>query len=271
MGYCRLLVSVDLGPAASDRVRLASALADDLGAALTGVAAHPEPLLIYGPRHRLDPARIREQREFVRAELEDARALFEREGTAGKGKTWRSALTSPLSFICLQARRADLVVVSRHGPNDGDPGELGCSTGDLVMSLGRPLLVVPPNLDRMALDRAVVAWRDTREARRALMDALPLIGAMAQIDVVGVSPETNSTDLDEVAEFLSEHGTSATTHLLDSAQDTVADTLLGFVRERQADVVIAGAYGHSRLAEWMFGGVTGSLLASTPVCCLLSH
>lgn len=271
MRISNIMVSVDLGAAAADRVQLAAGLAERFESKLTGVAARPVlgPMLV-GDMRQVERVWVIEER-LTDEQLAEAKALFDREAGQAPKTDWLSAPTDPLAYLGAQARTADLVVVGRQGPADGDPGPMAASTGGLLMEVGRPVLVVPPGIEHLAAKRTVVAWKDTPEARRALHDALPFLGHPEQVCVVAVGPDAQDVGAEGAAEYLSGHGIKATTHLLRKPEIGTADEILRFARREDADLIVMGAYGHSRLREWIFGGVTRDILQTTPVCCLMSH
>jgi nucleotide-binding universal stress UspA family protein len=120
----------------------------------------------------------------------------------------------------------------------------------------------------------VVAWKDTRECRRAVRDALPFLQQAEEILIVGIDEgqsETAKGHLSDVAGYLRRHGVVVAREVWRQARGPVAAELLHLVRDEGADLIVAGGYGHGRLGEWIFGGVTHELLTSSPVCCMLSH
>lgn len=271
MRISNILVSVDRGATAVDRVRLAADIAWRFDTTLIGVAARQLVTMI--PVESADASQRIFEIEETRAkeELAEGRALFEREAGERVRTAWREALAEPLAFLVEQARAAGLVVVSRQGPADGDPGPMGVAAGGLLMEAGRPVLIVPPGLHRLSAKRIVVAWKDTREARRAVHDALPFLVRADQVHVAVAGPEARREGATDVAAYLSGHGIRVATHLLHKPKISVADEILRFARREEADLIVMGAYGHSRLREWVFGGATREMLETTTVCCLMSH
>ena len=271
MRISNIMVSVDLGSATADRVQMAAGLAERFEARLTGVAARP----ILGPMpvgDMLEVERVWAAEERLADEqLAEAKALFEREAGQAPRTEWRSARADPLAYLDKQARTAYVVVVGRQGPADGAPGLMGVPTGALLMEVGRPVLVVPPGIERLLARRIVVAWKDTREARRALHDALPFLTRADEVHVAVVGLDANREGTEDVAAYLSGHCVTVSTHLLRSPAIGPADELLRFAQREDADLIVMGAYGHSRLREWIFGGATRDVLQTTPVCCLMSH
>jgi nucleotide-binding universal stress UspA family protein len=122
----------------------------------------------------------------------------------------------------------------------------------------------------------VVAWKDTRECRRAVRDGLPLLQQAKEVLLVTIGEDDDTetrvkSHLPNVADYLVRHGVVVAEQIWRPARGPVAGELLHVVRGEKADLIVAGGYGHSRLGEWFFGGVTHELIAASPVCCMLSH
>jgi nucleotide-binding universal stress UspA family protein len=124
-------------------------------------------------------------------------------------------------------------------------------------------------------EHVVVAWKNTREARRAVLDAIPFLRAAKRVSVVEVrsgNEERNAlARIDEVIRYLARHRIIADSRPILHRDRSDADQLLQFALNEDADLLVAGAYGHSRLGEWIYGGMTRDILASSPLCCLMSH
>jgi nucleotide-binding universal stress UspA family protein len=135
-------------------------------------------------------------------------------------------------------------------------------------------LVVPPEASTLQARHVLVAWKDTREARRAVLDALPLLRAATDVTVVEIVPHSKEKDAmrsgADVAAWLSRHDVCATSHEVVSDFDSYG-AFEGLLSQNAADLIVAGAYGHSRLQEWIFGGVTRDLLMKARCCCLLAN
>ena len=272
--YASLMVSVGLDPAAANRIELSAALADRWKARLIGVAAAQLYVPVYGGKHPTVHAElIKDEQQLMSKAFEEAEALFRKTAISCGGGEWRSAVGAPVEYLAGQARAADLVVVGRRGPEDTWDHRLGISPGDLLMELGRPMLIVPPHVDRLAASRVVVAWKSTREARRAVWDSLPLLRAAEKVFVVVVGEESSEGEdgAADVAAFLTRHGVASAAVLRAGFEVRVAHTLQRTAEQEGADLIVAGAYGHSRLREWAFGGVTRDLLNGTSLCCLMSR
>ncbi|MDE0409223.1 MAG: universal stress protein, partial [Alphaproteobacteria bacterium] len=149
---------------------------------------------------------------------------------------------------------------------------------DLTMSCGRPVLVVPNSgrFDRPGR-HVLVCWNASREATRAVNDAMPLLQRAEKVVVLSVNPHRPSGgDHGEIpsaniALHLARHGVNAEAANTTADGISVADIVLSHVSDRGIDLIVAGAWGHSRMREWAFGGVTESLLRDVTVPALMSH
>jgi nucleotide-binding universal stress UspA family protein len=183
-------------------------------------------------------------------------------------------MAAPADYVVRQACGADLLVtgVNRGRLAGNDIGRV--DTGDVLMRAGRPVLVVPAGVASLAARTVLVAWKDTREARRAVADALPFLKAAARVVVAEIvhgnaGPEAGAGAAG-VAAWLHGHGVAAA-DVAAPANGDAAGQLEALAAREGADLVVAGAYGHSRLREWAFGGVTAGLLAHAGRCALLAH
>jgi len=145
-----------------------------------------------------------------------------------------------------------------------------------MMAAGRPVLVVPPKLpQRQILSHVLVAWRDSRESRRAVADAVPLLRKAEVITVMeiaeGGDEGANHRSVEDVANFIPLQGAAATPLVLPANDQSAADRLLEYAEANGAALIVLGGYGHARAREWIFGGVTRSMLKTSPICCLFSH
>ena len=267
-----IMVHVDLARDCEQRIQLALALADRFQAILIGVAGLTlRPAFAAGGvvvYHELTEDDCR----TASARLDDIGRRFRLKGQHLKQVEWRTALELPYELVSREARAADLIIVgARH--TGGNLHDL-VDPGVILLRAGRPVLVVPAVVASPQLNRVVVAWKDTRECRRAVRDALPFLQSTNEVLLVGIDegqPETAKSHLSDVAAYLRRHGVAAVREVWRQAHGSVAAELLNLVRSENTDLIVAGGYGHSRLGEWIFGGVTHELLASSPVCCLLSH
>ncbi|MGA7808063.1 universal stress protein [Bradyrhizobium sp.] len=172
----------------------------------------------------------------------------------------------------LNALHSDLVVVG--GPQmDGLPRER--SAESLLLATGVPFLLVPERWAGATAEHVIVAWNASREARRAIADALPLLVAAGSVTILVVDPQKNSRHGEEpgadVALYLSRHGAKVTVEQVRSNGEPVAEIILGFAERHDGDLIVIGAYSHSRTSQMIFGGVTQRLLQGATVPLLISH
>ena len=275
MSYQSILVHAEAGPRCEPRLRLAADLANQFGAVLIGVAAEIfDPNTAAAAFADVDGSLPMAEAQAVRDDLAAAERRFRAvapEVTAGAQWRWASAM--PDDLIASQARAADLIVV---GPRRHEPfGFHNCvDPGDLLMRAGRPILVAPTELEHLDASSIVVAWKDSREARRAVADALPLLKRARQVLVAEVIEDKDEDAaklrVGDVAEYLARHGVKASTAVR-AADGSAANALMAIADMQEAGLIVAGGFGHSRMREWVFGGVTQELLWAGRKAVLLSH
>lgn len=183
---------------------------------------------------------------------------------------WRSSLAPTVDYCVARARSADVMIVGRSTEHTPAPSFHLDATA-LVMRAGCPVIVVPPGVDRLSAQHVLVAWKGTREARLAVQLALPLLVRARSVTVAGVGDEVEDGELADIAELLELHGAAAGWRRLVQTEEPVAAALLGCAHELGADLIVNGAFHRGTAAEWLLGGVTRDLLASSPVCCLMAH
>jgi len=190
--------------------------------------------------------------------------------------TFRSAATYQelADYIAGQSRAADFIVT---GPAlGGSPlnNSRHTNIGDLVMNAGRPVILVPQDAAECLLGSVVIAWKDRREARRAVLDALPILRLARQVQVAEVAHKSDRDNAiartTDVAAWLERHGIAAAP-LVRAAEGPDVECLQKLLDEQNCDFLVAGAYSHSRIGEWAFGGVTTDLLLQPRHCTLISH
>jgi nucleotide-binding universal stress UspA family protein len=241
-----------------------------------GIAACQSIEIIYSAEiYRRDI--IRQHREEVEREIQVAEAEFRSAlQTRVNNLEWRSAVTKalPSDYLAHEARSADLIVtgVDRNAPVSDIMQQVDIR--NLVMKVGRPILIVPAATASLKLDHVIVGWQDTREARRTVADALPFLKEAGHVMVVEIADEEDMAAalmrVSDVVSWLLRHGVVAEFLAVKSTGND-ATQLKTIAQEQAADLIVAGAYGHSRLSEWVFGGVTRDLLLPANICSLVSH
>jgi nucleotide-binding universal stress UspA family protein len=273
--FSTLLACMRVGHSNADLLGVVADLAQHLGSAVIGVAvrqatAHAN-VRGAGPfaPHQHDIHRFAE--DAAAAEDEFRAALSSVASIA-----WRAEMTlgPPCQRIAEDACAADLVVAPVDRPIHATALAGHPDIGDLLMRLGRPVLAAPQGVAHFRFEHAVVCFKNAREARRAIADSLPILRAMKRVDVVEVVEGRNADDaarrLGDVRDWLARHGVEASC-ATESGTGSEARHLASIVRDRKADLIVAGAFGHSRLREWAFGGVTNELLLRAECCVLASH
>jgi len=191
---------------------------------------------------------------------------------------WQLAQGVPAEAVARQARMADLVVLGQADPDHPLPPSVRTLIEDVLMIAGRPLLLVPyaGTFDTIGTN-VLVGWRDTKEAARAVHDALLLIAPNATVTVLTVergAPGVEPREMPgaEVAAHLARHGLTATAaRTATDGSITDADALLSYASDIGADLMVVGGYGHSRARELVLGGVSRGLLQHMTAPLLMSH
>jgi nucleotide-binding universal stress UspA family protein len=271
-----LMVTVDADTASDARLGLACRMARALNAALIGVAAGEsippalaDPYLGGG----LSTETLETFRALVEEDLQRLEVRFKATAAAHLVEgIWRGRPGSPANVVVEEAASVDLIVTGRRSPlcdaRAPDPG-------DLILRAGKPILVAPPApFGEVVGGRVLVAWSRSREARLAITGALPLLRLAQEVTLVTVTSELATAGVDQAlqaqVDWLRSHGVIATALSRASLQD-VGDELLDLAAEMGADLLVAGGYGHSRMQEWIMGGVTRALLGHGKTCVLFAH
>ena len=279
MTYATLIVQAAADEDGKARIALAAGVARQFGALLIGVAARDlmPPVTAPAAGPVVVAALIAIQEKDIRKELDAAEQQFRAIAAKPDQRvSWRSALDNPVKVFAREARAADLLVIGRRPECASSHLSRHMDPGDVLMRAGRPVLVVPPGLSHLDAAHVVVAWKDSREARRAVADALPLLKRATGVLVLEICDTTGDQEnakgaIEDVAEYLSRHGVAATAETRVLREGSVSAELLLAAEQRGAELVVAGGYAHSRFQDWVFGGLTRALLGHFPKCVLLSY
>jgi nucleotide-binding universal stress UspA family protein len=273
MSYSSLMVHVDVDAELGCRVDIAAGLAERFHAHLIGVAG-------WAPMSVFLAEDARNERTPPDFHFDDMQTLLDRKGEQFKTAVralngeaeWRSGLDLPTDLLAREARAADLVIIGNQQENQ-DPFR-ALDPGSFVLKAGRPVLVVPKGVASFWPKHVAIAWKDAREARRAVLDALPFLQQAETVMIVEIldsGSEPNARAIEDVGNYLTRHGIKTIAERLRPADVTAANSLLRLIEDENINLMVAGAYGHSRLGEWAFGGVTRDLLQESPICCLFAH
>lgn len=268
-----LLVYVEADCEQPNLVEVAAQLAARFGSGITGLSAlgiRP-PFVAEGVVIDVDgPAEI-EQMKLLLARRE----TWFRKAAKDKGQAveWRAGVESPTLRLVRETGSADLVVVS--APREPYDPYRRPDVAEAILRAGRPFLIVPDSVPELKADRIVVGWKATREARRAVTDAMPLLSRASAVTIVEVCESEDGqaalSEAEELRRFLEKHGVKSCYEFITRTGRSVGQQLLQIAHQTNSDLIVAGAYGHTRLGEWIFGGATRDLLTKADICCLMSH
>lgn len=282
MTYKTLLVHLKIGAKNEGLLKITGDIAEKFSAHVIGVSVCQPLSTLYSAMETTygggltedfsDIDRKNIQRRFDEVEERFREALKSR----AAGLEWRSTITnnSRSQYVARQARSADLLITSPVGDKAAEDKRQTLNLDDIVMRAGRPILLVPCEAERLSLDSVVVGWKDKRETRRAISDALPLLQVARKVTIVEVTAAQDMADakrhIADVVAWLGRHGVSATSRV-ETYSGVEANHLENIAEECQAGLFVAGAYGHTRVREWVIGGVTTDLLLHPSRPTLISH
>ncbi len=274
MAFKTVVVHVDVDANREERLGLAEGLVRRHDGHLIGLHPSEPPYLppslgeLAGP---VEADMVEAQRQAAERRADELHKAFEeRFRASGLSVEWRTEEGEPSAVLAKHGRYADLLVVPQ--------GEEGAVFPDaslverVILDGGCPVLLVPrighfPSLPRTV----VVAWNDSRESSRAVRAALPLLVDAERVVLLQIDPPDGSdAQVMDKATQLVRHGITADAHHTVSAGVPVGEVLLSSVADYDADCLVMGAYGHTRLREWVLGGATRSVLESMTVPTLLT-
>lgn len=280
MSIKSLLVFVDDSEASGQRLETAIAMAEAHDAHLAACALLEQPAYYYGIGSEVAADVYLEDVERVKQLAEDVAQRAEKrlvEAGHDGGVRWETGVPAAVAEIAARyARYADLSLVGQ--PFDGPQETLLMKVFEGVLfDSGRPFAVIPNGWTKGAFGkRVMIAWSPRKEAARAVADAMPFIEAAEAVHVAIVDPETGEDEHGDepgadVAVALSRHGVRVSVDQLPSSGQSVAGRLVRHAEESGLDMVVMGGYGHWRLREMLFGGVTRDMLRGARVPLLLAH
>lgn len=277
--YKTILVHVDETAQSAQRIEVASRLAGKFDAHLVGAATTGLSAFMF-PSGGLDAGmpQIVFPIEELRSQANRALDLFDKVASrAGVNSCERRMLDDDAGYaISIHARYSDVVVIGQTAPNEF-PLRLRSDFPEFILlNCTRPVLVLPHKGARADIGRSVtVAWNGSAEAVRAITSAIPLLKESAQVDLVVFNAKADLEAHGEdpgadMALYLARHGIKVTVTAAGTGRDD-GDALLSFAADSGADLIVMGAYGHSRFSEFLLGGMTRTALASSPVALWMAH
>jgi nucleotide-binding universal stress UspA family protein len=270
-----LLVPVDPRPRSMRSLDIAGRIANQWDSHVVGLYVKPSMYLPAGLEAGAE-ALAELQRKTLAELVAEARARFEA-GVRAAGiarNEWRTAEGDIAEAVALHARYADLVIVNQTDP---DADARSNFADALLLWVGRPVLVVPYAGEFKTLgDRVLVAWNASREAARAVTDALPFLQRAQQVVVLSVTGKPSAEAFGtvpgtDIAVYLARHGVKVEVAPTVAADVDAGNEILSRASDYAADLIVMGAYGRSRAREIVFGGATRTVLQSMTVPVLMSH
>lgn len=271
MTYATLMLHLDLGIPNQSLLAITAHLAEHFHASVTGICACQPLPIAYGETYVSGDIVVADRneirRESVAAEAEFRAALL----SHAKDLSWltMTGAGSLADYVAIQARAADLIITASGMGHTLDRSRL-LDIGELIIKAGRPVLIVPSHVKQSQFERILVGWKDSPATRRALVDALPFLALAKHITVAELTNDPDASGALDVVEWLTRHGITAEA-LIQPAKGPDAGSLVAIIKDLNADLLVAGAFGRNRLREWVWGGVTQDLLLDPKICCLVSH
>jgi nucleotide-binding universal stress UspA family protein len=276
MAFKDILVYVDATKVAPTCLDVATMLATAHEAHLTALHVSAPPFIMgdFGPGGAVEVIRWQEDQARHLAERAEEEVAAARR-RSGREIEWRRAAGEVPATVQLHGHYADLVVVGQGSRSDDQSMVADILPESIVMGCGRPALVVPiyGKFPRVG-DCVLVAWNRTREATRAVHDALPILARAKTVMILEVNPPADRQPHvagADVALHLVRHGVKAEVEAAAVSDIEVGPTILSRAADLGADLLVMGAYGHSRLRELTLGGVTRHLLKHMTIPVLMSH
>ena len=276
MPYKTILVHVDNGKRSAVRLDIACRLAKLSDAHLIGLHALTVVKL---PSYAMVEGGV-QVREFHERMLSDsavaAEAMFKQavKATGVEKVEWRKSRRDAVESVPVHGRYADVLVIGQPNETDGSGVEPDFAER-LLLAAGRPALVIPYAGDFPAVGtRVLVAWNASREATRALTDSIPILREAKQVDVIAFNPKDaphGEVPGADIGLYLARHGIKVSVSQQTAEDVDVGNQLLSRAADLDSDLIVMGAYGHSRMKELILGGATRTVLNSMTVPVLMSH
>jgi len=279
MGLKDILVHLDGSQHCRARVEAAASLAARHGARLTGLFVRTTPHVPQFVMSQLGPEVKQAQRRYSEQAAAKVKAVFD---DVLKGYDVVSEFRAPegemIDALVLHARYCDLVILGQYDRKDDDMADEREAADQVILDSGRPVLVIPFAGRYTTIgDTVLVAWNASREATRAISDALPLLQMASMVKVLAINPRHNGVnghgDIPgaDISSHLARHGVKAVAEHVVAHDIDVGNMLLSRASDAGADLIVMGAYGRSRLRELVLGGATWHLLNHMTVPVLMGH
>lgn len=278
MSYRDILVHLDSSPSCAARIDVGISFAKTFGARLTG-------LYVVGlaPMHQyaeadLGPELVEAHDKYMREASHEAEKLFtERTRAAGVAAEWRQVEGALPDLVMLHARYADLVIAGQRNPERLDPGTAPELPEQIVLDVGRPVIIVPhAGVFPTVGEKVMIFWKASRGSARAVNDALPFLLKAKEVCVVAVNPDSGisgqgDNPAGDVVAHLARHGINAQARSAKAERGTLGKTMREIATDFGADMIVMGAFGRARWREMILGGMTRSMLANMNLPTMMSR
>ncbi len=275
MTITNVLLHLDRDARNREREKVAFNLARTFQSHVTGLfILPPPPAFGYADAYVADEI-IRRHRAQAQADANKLQGEFEHNAKAAAiASEFRLEEGQDFRIIAFQSRYADLIVVGQSDPDDATDYRAYNLPEEVVMIAGRPMLTVPyaGTFDSIG-KRVMVAWNASRESARSLSDAMPFLKKAEHVDIYCVNPPDTKQHIPgaDIATHLARHGVTVEAHHTIAKDVDAGNALLSAAYDLSSDLIVMGAYGHTRLRELALGGVTRYLLRHMTVPVLFSH
>ena len=272
-----IIVNLSVARNGSNVGNYAVSAAAALQAHLTGIAFIYDPIVPISGTGYIPADVIESQRAdnetAAEAAIKDFTAATDRAGISAEPQMLSASLTGAGDQFARLARRFDLAIVGQAQPETSTMEQIIGET--TLFESGRPIIMVPYiQKAPFKTGNVMICWDGSRTAARAVADAIPILGKSSRIEIVSVTSERGKEDEIEgadIGQHLARHGLKVDVHRISRGNIDVADALLSHAADSAADLLVMGGYGHSRLREFVLGGVTRSIFQSMTLPVLLSH
>jgi nucleotide-binding universal stress UspA family protein len=279
MSYKTILAILDTSENAGVAIDFAFALAKDHGAHVIGLHAEViSAVPLVAPMEIPDPVAVQALQDMARAEAAEIEGMFktraERDGASFEWRSFASSVGYGAQPLLDCARSSDLLIAVQ--PDPARPSDAHVDVESFLFESGRPVLMVPYIFKQpKPIKRILIAWNGSKEATRATFDSMAFLKAADAVEIFSVDPiDTGSqspTAGVEIAATLARHGVKVTLSTAESLDKAPSQVIENRLSDNSIDLLVMGAYTHSRLWQMIFGGTTKTLLRSMTALTLLSR
>ncbi len=279
MEFKNILIHLDHSTGCRNRLEVAFGLARDFDARITGLFVVPDYVVPSYVEAQISVDVITEVTEKALARAEDTMAIYQKlaadAGVSMEGQVMEGQV---IPILREHSKYSDLLVLGQDQPEDPDNASYGLA--DSLLFEGGCACMVVPHSGKLSTPgkRVLLTWNASRESARALREAMPLLSRAETVVVLSSEPDDGDSSTAsghpharELAKFLESHGIEAISSGISDPDMSTTDAIIGQAADMNADLIVMGAYGHTRLREIILGGVTRDMLKQAPVALLLAH